>query len=44
VVEHDDERGTGDLEDRVDVEVVLRQLVVVGMACPVEDRPRLEPR
>ncbi len=42
MVEHHDDRGVRDLENRVDVEVVLGRLVVVGKDCLVENGPRLE--
>jgi hypothetical protein len=43
VIQHHDDTGRRDVEDRVDIEVVLRGLVVIGKLGLVEDRARLEP-
>ena len=42
VVQHHDDAGSRDVEDRVNVEIVLRRLVVVGKLRLVEDRARFE--
>ena len=42
VVQHHDDAGNRDVEDRVNVEIVLRRLVVIGKHCLVEHGARLE--